>query len=83
MREGGTPLQARRHGVVVSWDKGHGFIRPLDFGEPRYVFVHRSQLHGRRALAPGTRVRFYMGVSPVNGRPEAVNVCVSEEERHE
>jgi cold shock CspA family protein len=79
MREGATPLQARRQGVVVSWDKTHGFIRPLDFGEQKFVFVHRSQLHGCRALAPGTRVRFYMGVSPVNGRPEAVNVSIAED----
>jgi cold shock CspA family protein len=80
MREGATPLQARRHGVVMSWDKTHGFIRPLDFGSQKFVFTHRSQLHGCRALKPGTRVAFYMGVSPINGRPEAVNVSVTEEQ---
>jgi cold shock CspA family protein len=83
MREATTaPLQARRHGVVVSWDKTHGFIRPLDFGEQRYVFVHRSQLHDCRALKPGTRVEFYMGKSPIdNRRDEAVNVCIAEESK--
>jgi uncharacterized membrane protein YsdA (DUF1294 family)/cold shock CspA family protein len=62
-----TPANARtgseeQHGVVVKYDagRGFGFIRPdgAPDGSNRDIFVHVSEVEGRKKLHPGQRVSY-------------------------
>jgi cold shock CspA family protein len=55
------PDTATRRGVVVSYyaERGYGFIRPLNVeADGRNVYVHISDVAGRKLLHPGQRVTY-------------------------
>jgi uncharacterized membrane protein YsdA (DUF1294 family)/cold shock CspA family protein len=70
-----------QHGVVVKYDadRGFGFIRPDNTpdGSNRDIFVHVSEVEGRRNLHPGQRVSYRVtqtekGLAAVAVRPGSV-----------
>ena len=70
-----------QHGVVVKYDadRGFGFIRPdgAPDGSSRDIFVHVSEVEGRKNLRPGQRVSYRVtqsekGPAAVAVRPGSV-----------
>jgi cold shock CspA family protein len=68
-------------GTVVFWneERGYGFLEPL-FGDLADIFVHHSQVPGRRGhknLVKGTQVEFEIQVR--DAKIYATNVRIVEE----
>jgi uncharacterized membrane protein YsdA (DUF1294 family)/cold shock CspA family protein len=72
---------SEQHGVVVKYDadRGFGFIRPdgAPDGSSRDIFVHVSEVEGRKNLRPGQRVTYRVtqsekGPAAVAVRPGSV-----------
>ncbi len=80
---GATPMGRDQHGVVVNYDKarGFGFIRPdgTPDGAGEDIFVHVSEVEGRKDLHPGQRVSYRL--AQTDKGPAAVAVSPGSELR--
>ena len=57
-------------GTVISWfdDKGYGFVRPDRGGDD--VFLHMTDVHGRRRPKVGSVIRFDLGTEQGKARAQ-------------